>query len=71
MAKLDNILESVEFLAEGDLLVAELDRRLSFTALAIDKATSMCSGKAYCDCLIHKTCTCINVTTPAASAVRG
>lgn len=71
MGKANNIVESVEFLTEGDLLVAELDRRLSFTALALDKATSMCSGKAYCDCLIYKTCTCINVTSPGVSAVRG
>lgn len=38
----NNIIESVEFLAADDLLVAELDKRLSFTALA--DTNKSCSG---------------------------
>ncbi|HCC46862.1 MAG TPA: hypothetical protein DEQ38_01900 [Elusimicrobia bacterium] len=50
-----NIIESVEFLAEEDLLVAELDRRLSFTAVLT--AGSKNNDGVYgslCDCILKK-----------------
>lgn len=72
MSKLNNILESVEFLAEEDLLVAELDKRLSFTALPVEGNTKACPGNSICDCLLQVTCSKNQGSgCNFASAVRG
>lgn len=68
--KKSNIIESVEFLAEEDLLVAELDKRLSFTAV-LSACSSNNNGhcESLCDCIVKKLepRPCNNL----ASAVRG
>lgn len=50
-----NIKESVEFLTEEDMLVAELDKRLSFTAVGETKVCSemhhLCPS--FCPCKVE------------------
>ncbi|HCC46861.1 MAG TPA: hypothetical protein DEQ38_01895 [Elusimicrobia bacterium] len=71
MSKESNIIESVEFLAADDLLVAELDKRLSFSALVLEACSRNNNGhcESLCDCILKKfePRPCGNL----ASAVRG
>ncbi|HCC46860.1 MAG TPA: hypothetical protein DEQ38_01890 [Elusimicrobia bacterium] len=64
-----NIIESVEFLAADDLLVAELDKRLSFTALGDTGKSCTGFGGGICGCFA-KSFDCANQAS-GVSAVRG
>lgn len=57
-----NIVESVRFLSEDDMLVEELDKRLSYSAVV-----SPSSNKEWCLCV--KYCDCHGFT--AVAGVRG
>lgn len=64
MKKRNYIIESVNFISEEDLLVQELDKRLSFDVLmaAVEK------GADLCDCLVKKF---EPDPTPTACGLRG
>jgi hypothetical protein len=53
MNKIENIVESVNFISEEDLLVQELDKRLSFDMLALDASEKGCAKcEDVCGCLV-------------------
>jgi hypothetical protein len=65
MLKKSNIVESVDFLAEEDLLVSELDKRLSYTALLMTGTNNEGDARAWCP--YHGDPVCPSMAT----AVRG
>lgn len=80
MKKTENIVESVNYISEADLLVRELDKRLSFDILMASAADTDkgCPIKEQpnpiCTCLTKEIlgCTCKGYTPdPAATGLRG
>lgn len=72
MKKESNIIESIEFLAAEELLVAELDKRLSFSALLVaeDRGNNNGHCESLCNCIADSVCL-RNKPSPYVSAIRG